>query len=61
MYTIDTIRRFEQIQEKLANGQVDDFQPIGRYFRVPCSLVDEEDSEKVRLPSKLSDSHLGPG
>ena len=55
MYTGDTIRRFEQIQKKLASGQVDDFQPIGRYFRVPNRLEDEEDSEKVRLPSKLFD------
>ena len=60
MYTIDTIRRFEQIQKKLASRQVDDFQPIGRYFRVPNSLADEDDSEKVRLPAKLYNSHLGP-
>ena len=55
MYTIDTVRRFEQIRKKLASRQVDDFQPIGRYFRVPADFADGEDADKAPFLTELSD------
>ena len=35
MYSIDTIRSFDQIRSKLELQQVEEFEPIGRSFRVP--------------------------
>ena len=61
MYPPNTAHRLDHIRRKLGKGEVEDFQPIGRYFRVPDSLADEEDSEKVRLPTKLSDPYPGTG
>ena len=34
MYPLGTALRFDYIREKLARQDVDDFQPIGRFFRV---------------------------
>lgn len=54
-FTIDAVRRFEQIRKKLASQQVDDFQPIGRYFRVPADFMDGKKVEKASFPTELSD------
>ena len=45
-YSLDTVIRFEYIQDKLANRQVDDFQPIGRLFHVPAGYGERESEEK---------------
>lgn len=34
LYDVETVRRFEQIREKLEREEVEDFQPIGRAFQV---------------------------
>lgn len=34
LYTVETVRRFEQIRAKLARQDVGEFQPLGRSFRV---------------------------
>ena len=36
----------EYIQDKLANRQVDDFQPMGRLFHVPAGYGERESKEK---------------
>ena len=35
LYSADTIRSFEKIRTKLDQQQVDEFEPLGRSFRVP--------------------------
>ena len=45
-YSLDTALRFEYIREKLANRQVDDFQPMGRLFHVPAGYGERESEEK---------------
>ena len=35
LYSADTIRSFERIRGKLGRQQVDEFEPLGRSFRVP--------------------------
>ena len=34
LYDPDTIRRFEQIRQKLSDQDVDEFEPLGHSFRV---------------------------
>jgi len=34
LYSVGTVRRFEQIREKLEQGDVDSFLPVGRFFEV---------------------------
>ncbi|PYQ59397.1 MAG: YgiT-type zinc finger domain-containing protein [Acidobacteria bacterium] len=34
LYSLETMRRFEQIREKLEHGYVEGFQPLGRSFKV---------------------------
>ena len=35
LYSPDTIRLFEQIRQKLSDQDVEEFEPLGRAFRVP--------------------------
>ena len=35
LYAPDTIRLFEQIRQKLSDQDVEEFEPLGRAFRVP--------------------------
>lgn len=57
IYDSETFLRFGRIRKKLASGQVEDFQPIGRYFRVPADFVDTEAEDMAKFLAKLSDSH----
>ena len=34
LYTQETVRQFEQVRAKLEHGEVEDFQPLGRSFKV---------------------------
>ena len=34
LYDPDTIRRFEQVRQKLSDQDVDEFEPLGHSFRV---------------------------
>jgi YgiT-type zinc finger domain-containing protein len=34
LYSVETIRRFEEIRAKLARQELDEFQPLGRSFKV---------------------------
>jgi YgiT-type zinc finger domain-containing protein len=34
LYSLETVRRFEQVRAKLERGQVEEFQPLGQSFRV---------------------------
>jgi YgiT-type zinc finger domain-containing protein len=34
LYSLETVRRFEQIRGKLEQGYVEGFQPLGRSFKV---------------------------
>jgi YgiT-type zinc finger domain-containing protein len=34
LYSVETVRRFENIRAKLKRQQTEDFQPIGQSFRV---------------------------
>lgn len=34
LYSLETVRQFEQIRAKLAHGEVQDFQPLGQSFKV---------------------------
>lgn len=45
IFTSDTFLRFDQIRKKLASRQVEGFQPVGRYFRVPASFADGQGAE----------------
>ena len=55
-YTADTFYRFGAIRKMLARGQVEDFQPIGRYFRVPTDFVDTGAEDMAKFIAELSDS-----
>ena len=35
LYSKETVSRFEQIRDKLANHEVAEFDPLGRSFQVP--------------------------
>jgi YgiT-type zinc finger domain-containing protein len=34
LYSIETVRRFEQIRAKLERGHIEEFQPLGQSFKV---------------------------
>lgn len=34
LYSVETVRQFEQIRAKLEREQVEEFQPLGRSFKV---------------------------
>jgi YgiT-type zinc finger domain-containing protein len=34
LFSVETVRRFEQIRAKLERQEVEDFQPIGRSYQV---------------------------
>lgn len=56
IYTADTFYRFGAIRKMLASGQVDEFQPIGRYFRVPADFVGTGAEDMKKFLAELSDS-----
>ena len=56
IYSSDTFYRFGAIRKKLDSGQVDEFQPIGRYFRVPADFVDTGAEDMKKFIAELSDS-----
>ena len=35
LYSKQTVSRFEQIRKKLANHQVEEFDPLGQSFQIP--------------------------
>ena len=35
IYSIETVKLFQKIQKKLANQDVDEFEPLGHSFQVP--------------------------
>jgi YgiT-type zinc finger domain-containing protein len=39
MYSKETVRRFEQIRSRLAHQEVEDFQPLGRSFKVASATT----------------------
>ena len=53
-YTAETFYRFGAIRKMLANGQVDDFQPVGRYFRVPEYFGDTGAADLAKSLARLS-------
>lgn len=34
LYSVETVRQFEQVRAKLERGQVEEFQPMGQSFKV---------------------------
>jgi len=34
LYSVETVRQFEQVRVKLERGQVEEFQPLGQSFKV---------------------------
>ena len=34
LYSVETVRQFEQVRAKLEQGEVEEFQPVGRSFKV---------------------------
>ncbi|WP_448571403.1 YgiT-type zinc finger protein [Trichothermofontia sp.] len=34
LYSVETVKRFEQIRQKLERQEVDEFQPLGQTFQV---------------------------
>jgi len=34
LYSVETVRQFEQVRAKLERGQVEEFQPLGQSFKV---------------------------
>ena len=56
IYSAETFYRFSTIRKMLASGQVDEFQPIGHYFRVPADLVDTGAEDMAKFLAEVSDS-----
>ena len=48
---------FDAIRKRLDSGQVEEFQPIGRYFRVPADFIDIGAADMEKFLAELSDSH----
>ena len=46
---------FDAIRKRLDSGEVGEFQPIGRYFRVPASFVDTGAEDMAKFLGELSD------
>ena len=38
LYSVETVRQFEDIRKKLEQGDVDSFQPVGRFYEVVRGL-----------------------
>ncbi len=57
LYNADTVLRFDLVRKKLASREVEGFQPVGRYFRVPASFLDTEPVDMAQFLAELSDSH----
>ena len=34
LYSVETVRQFEQVRAKLEHGEVEEFQPVGRSFKI---------------------------
>jgi YgiT-type zinc finger domain-containing protein len=34
LYSVETVRQFEQVRAKLERGEVEEFQPLGQSFKV---------------------------
>ena len=45
---------FDAIRKRLDSGQVDEFQPMGRYFRVPASFLDTGAEDMAKFLAELS-------
>ena len=56
IYTAETFYRFGAIRKMLSKGQVEEFQPVGRYFRVPEDFVDTGAEDMRKFLAELSDS-----
>ena len=56
IFTANTFYRFNAIRKRLDSGQVDEFQPVGRYFRVPASFLDTGAEDMAKFLAELSDS-----
>ena len=56
MYSLDTALQFDYIREKLSNQQVDDFQPMGRFFHIPAGYGEKESEERRKELLKSFDS-----
>lgn len=56
IYSSDTFYRLGAIRKMLDNGKVDEFQPIGRHFRVPDDFVDTGAEDMAKFIAELSDS-----
>ena len=60
IYSSDTFYRFGAIRKLLDSGQVEEFQQIGRYFRVPAEFVDTGAEDMAKFIAELSDSRTAP-
>ncbi len=57
IYTAETFYRFGAIRKMLAKGQIEGFQPVGRYFRVPEDFVDTGAEDIAKFIAESSDSN----
>ena len=55
-YTGEVSFCFDAIRKRLASGQVDEFQQIGRYFRVPADFVDTGAEDMAKFLAEYADS-----
>ena len=53
-YTSDIFYRFGAIRKMLARGEVEEFQVVGRYFRVPEDFVDTGAEDMAKFIAELS-------
>lgn len=56
VYTAETFYRFGAIRKMLDRGQVEEFQVVGRYFRVPEDFVDTGAEDMAKFIAELSAS-----
>ena len=54
-YGPECAKRFDLIRRKLYSGQVDDFKPKGRLFRVPDDFADSGSEDMAEFLAELSD------
>ena len=59
-YTGEVAFCFDAIRKRLDSGQVEDFQQIGRYFRVPADFVDTGAEDMAKFLAELTDSPTAP-
>ena len=55
-YGPNCVMCFDAIRKMLDSGQVDEFQPIGRYFRVPADFVDTGAEDMAKFLAEYADS-----